>query len=89
MRIPIAGPLSGMETALTKSEAPLVLIVGVRSAAAGNGVSCLAAGARRDKAGAMRRFRESKDSPNRCARCTGGELLDGVTGALEKGDYKM
>ena len=85
---PGCGPLSGMETALTKSEAPLVLIVGVDLPLLE--VEFLAWMLRRAATtGAMATVPRAGGKPQPLCAVYRRELLDGVTGALEAGDYKM
>jgi molybdenum cofactor guanylyltransferase len=85
---PDCGPLSGMETALKKSEAPLVLIVGVDLPLLE--AEFLAWMLRRASAtGAMATVPRAGDKPQPLCAVYRRELLDGVTGALETGDYKM
>ncbi len=85
---PGCGPLSGMETALTKSEAPLVLIVGVDLPLLE--VEFLAWMLRRaSTTGAMATIPRLGGEPQPLCAVYRRELLDGVTGALETGDYKV
>jgi molybdopterin-guanine dinucleotide biosynthesis protein A len=85
---PDCGPLSGMETALTKSEAPLVLIVGVDLPLLET--DFLAWMLRRaSTTGAMATVPRAGGKPQPLCAVYRRELLDGVTDALEKGDYKI
>jgi molybdenum cofactor guanylyltransferase len=85
---PGCGPLSGMETALTKSEAPLVLIVGVDLPLLET--EFLAWMLRRAATTrAMGTVPRVGGKPQPLCAVYRRELLDGVTGALEAGDYKM
>ena len=85
---PDCGPLSGMETALTKSEAPLVLIVGVDLPLLE--VEFLAWMLQRaSTTGAMATVPRAGGKPQPLCAIYRRELLGGVTDALEKGDYKV
>jgi molybdopterin-guanine dinucleotide biosynthesis protein A len=85
---PDCGPLSGMETALKKSEAPLVLIVGVDLPLLET--DFLAWMLRRaSTTGAMATVPRAGGKPQPLCAVYRRELLDGVTDALEKGDYKI
>jgi molybdopterin-guanine dinucleotide biosynthesis protein A len=85
---PGCGPLSGMETALTKSEAPLVLIVGVDLPLLET--DFLAWMLRRaSTTGAMATVPRAGGKPQPLCAVYRREVLDGVTDALEKGDYKI
>jgi molybdopterin-guanine dinucleotide biosynthesis protein A len=85
---PDCGPLSGMETAFTKSEAPLVLIVGVDLPLLET--EFLAWMLRRaSTTGAMATIPRIGGEPQPLCAVYRRELLGGVTGALETGDYKV
>ena len=85
---PDCGPLSGMETALTKSEAPLVLIVGVDLPLLETEFLAWLL-ERAATTGAMATIPRVEGQPQPLCAVYRRELLDGVTGALETGDYKM
>jgi molybdenum cofactor guanylyltransferase len=85
---PGCGPLSGMETALNKSEAPLVLIVGVDLPLLET--EFLAWMLRRaSTTGAMATVPRAGGKPQPLCAVYRRELLDGVTAALSAGNYKV
>jgi molybdopterin-guanine dinucleotide biosynthesis protein A len=85
---PDCGPLSGMETALTKSDAALVLMVGVDLPLLEP--EFLAWMLRRATAtGAVATVPRLLGKPQPLCAVYRRELLGGVTDALESGDYKM
>jgi molybdenum cofactor guanylyltransferase len=85
---PGCGPLSGMETALNKSEAPLVLIVGVDLPLLET--EFLAWMLRRaSTTGAMATVPRAGGKPQPLCAVYRRELLDRVTEALNAGDYKV
>jgi molybdenum cofactor guanylyltransferase len=85
---PGCGPLSGMETALSKSDAPLVLIVGVDLPLLET--EFLAWMLRRASiTGAMATIPRAGGKAQPLCAAYRRELLGGVTEALSAGDYKL
>lgn len=85
---PDCGPLSGMETALTKSNAPLVLIVGVDLPLLETELLAWML-ERATTTGAMATVPRAGGKLQPLCAVYRRELLGGVTGALEAGDYKV
>ena len=85
---PDCGPLSGMETALGRSEAELVLVMGVDLPLLET--EFLAWMLRRaETTGAMATIPELLGEPQPLCAVYRRELIHGITAALAAGDYKM